>query len=431
MVQGEERDPFLTDAELILGVSRHLGRYAVGPAHAALGELEFAGRVFEMAWRLRGSGLSPITRVEAIGLEAGTPPRLLLGDVLPALDSLNWVELTRNEEGEIVVVDEHIPPTNQLIRAADTVLDISAPTPIERAALVLMRETSRMPLTLDAATDVAVRDASEQEVDQAFRALAAVSLIRVVRADDGREVAFNPFIWQGEEEIVAAALRTEDARARQEIGALIEEIADRPGMPQDHVTATEPRWIEFAVAQGLVQRSLVITESGEERAFLFTPHLSRDPFGASAGDPSGHVRQLVGSMIYAATFARYRLYDPRRFVEVMLQYGEAGDASPIGTDYTMLETAGIVRVEPAYRHSKMVLLQPEVAEEALGYLESGGGSGTGEQATSGLRAQRAYIHVEGERAKLADIASRSDADTVRLVSALRDSVGRRRFRGTR
>jgi hypothetical protein len=32
--------PFLTDAELILGLSRHLGIYAVGAAHATLAQLD-------------------------------------------------------------------------------------------------------------------------------------------------------------------------------------------------------------------------------------------------------------------------------------------------------------------------------------------------------------------------------------------------------
>jgi hypothetical protein len=78
MAEDDRARPFLTDPELILGLSRHLGTYQVGAAHAALAQLEFAGRVYEMAWRLRGSGLSPIRRVAAIGLEAGIPSRQLI-----------------------------------------------------------------------------------------------------------------------------------------------------------------------------------------------------------------------------------------------------------------------------------------------------------------------------------------------------------------
>jgi hypothetical protein len=135
-------------------------------------------------------------------------------------------------------------------------------------------------------------------------------------------------------------LRIEDSRAQKEVGALMEEVAARPGLPQAHAKSTSREWVDFAVSQGLVQRTVVETSRKEEQAFLFTPHLARDPFGATSGDPSGHLRQLVGSMIYAATFATHKLYSPARFVQVLVNSGEAGDASDIGTDYTMLETAG-------------------------------------------------------------------------------------------
>ena len=65
---------------------------------------------------------------------------------------------------------------------------------------------------------------------------------------------------------------------------------------------------------GLIQRSVVQTTNGDEQRFLFSPHLGRDPFGTAATDPSGHVRQLVGSMIYASTFAATnRLRSPSAF----------------------------------------------------------------------------------------------------------------------
>ena len=73
-------------------------------------------------------------------------------------------------------------------------------------------------------------------------------------------------------------------------------------------TATEQRWVDFAVSQGLVERSLVQTGDGAEEGFLFSPHLKRNAFGEELTDPSGHVRQLVGSMIYASTFATWKLH---------------------------------------------------------------------------------------------------------------------------
>lgn len=392
--------PFLTDAELILGLARHLGIYAVGRPHAELSNLEFAGYVYEMAWRLRGSGLSTIKRVEAIGLEAGIAPRQLLKEVLPALETLGWVEVGRDADGVISTIDERIPPPADLLRLSDSVVTISTPRQTERAALIVLRETSRLPLTLDAAMELASASTSEEAARSALDTLSAVQLVRKVKTDDGREVVFNPFIWQGDTELSRAALRAEDSRARKEVGALIEEVAAQPGLPQAHVTSTSREWVDFAVSQGLVQRTVVETSRKDEQASLFTPHFGRDPFGTTSGDPSGHVRQLVGSMIYAATFATHKLHTPRRFVQSLVNYGEAGDASDIGTDYTMLETAGIIKVEPSYRYKKMVLLQPDVAEEALTYLEGGTGAGSPDD-VSGITDQRSYGHLERERAKVA------------------------------
>lgn len=417
----------LEDSELILGLSRHLGAYAASPAKAALAQLEFAGQVFEMAWRLRGSGASPARRVVAIGVEAGIGQRALIREVLPALQTLDWIDLRLDDEARLLAVDEHIPPPGELVALAESVIDLAMPTGAERAALRLLRETSLQPLIEESALAKAAEASGDEDAVDALRHLEALNLLRRITADDGREVIFNPHIWSADSEAIKAALRLEDAQVGREVGALLEEIISNPGIPQDHIESTEPRWIEFAVAHGLVQRSLIVTSDGDERAFLFTPHLARDPFGIAHGDPSGHVRQLVGSMIYATTFARFTLYDPAAFVRRLVADGEAGDASPIGTDYPMLETAGIVRVERADRYYKLVLLQLDVAEETLRHLED---RGEAEDSMGGsLRAQRSYVHVERERARLAHEVPVDDVDAERLISALRDATARRRFRG--
>jgi hypothetical protein len=60
----------LSDAELLLGLGRHLAAYSISSAHAAFDSLQFAGQVYEMAWRLRNSQVSTARRIQAIGIEA-------------------------------------------------------------------------------------------------------------------------------------------------------------------------------------------------------------------------------------------------------------------------------------------------------------------------------------------------------------------------
>ncbi|MGH3923887.1 MAG: hypothetical protein ACRDTT_13630, partial [Pseudonocardiaceae bacterium] len=155
-------------------------------------------------------------------------------------------------------------------------------------------------------------------------------------------------------------------------------------------------------------------------------------FGTTSSDPSGHVRQLVGSMIYASTFASWKLHSPGAFVYTLIRDGIAGNVPQIGRDYPMLETAGTIRVVPgSWGNSfRMELLQADVAEAALGILDSRGQSRTSSsEAGTALGDQRSYSHVEQERARLAEQAAGDDADTRRLIDALRDTTARRSFGG--
>jgi hypothetical protein len=235
-------------------------------------------------------------------------------------------------------------------------------------------------------------------------------------------------VWATDTDYSAAALRAEDSTVRAALTGLLEEVAASPGLPQRAVTSTAIEWINYAVSQGLVQRSLVTTSGGQEQAFLFSPHMARSAFENETGvDPTGHVRQLIGSMVYAKNFASFKLRDPGVFLSRLIRDGEAGDASSIGSDYPMLETAGIVRVERASNYFKLVLLQPDVAEQAVTYL---GTAASAEQADArGLRDQRTYVHPDRERAQV-EVARAADTtpdETRRILAALRQVAGRRGY----
>lgn len=413
------------DAELVLGLWRHLSAFSVTSSTAALGNLTAAGKIYEMAWRLRLSGVSTIQRVNAIGIEAKIAPVELRMTLLPILEQLGWIKITRSPDWQIQSIDEVLPATPELIEGVGKVFDIMSLTSIEFAALDILRATTRQPLETEAALQSAAAYGDEA-AETALRHLINIRLVSQMTAADGRSAVFNPNIWTDDAAVTEAALRTEDARLRQEIGALIEEIQRAPGIPEAHVTSTEMKWIDFAVSQGLVQRSVVGTDDGTEQRFLFTPHLVKDAFGTKLHDVSGNIRQLVGSMIYAATYPKYKLKSPAAFVYRLLTDGEAGDASPIGTDYPMLETGGIVRVVPGSTPEKyrLSLLQSDVAEGALSILRAreNGSAGTANFGAAGVRGQRSYVHVERERAQLAVQSTSDDEDLKNLIAALRQTT---------
>ncbi|WP_371527182.1 hypothetical protein OG302_14520 [Streptomyces sp. NBC_01283] len=425
----------MTDAELCLGLSRHLSAYQVSPEKAALEQLEYAGWTLDMAFRLEGSTTSSARRVQAIGLDVGVGARNLKA-VLATMEGLGWISIERDDTQKPVSITERIPTRGDLILAAPALLQAVMVTPVESAALALLRATALQPLLIEDALQAAAGadsvDGSDECVESALRHLTHTGLVRRVVAADGREVLYNPNIWVQGDSIAQSALRAADARATPEVTALLQELAESPGMPEEHVTSTERKWVDFAVSQNLVQRSVVQTsDGGVERGFLFTPHLGRDPFGGTIADVSGHVRQLVGSMMYAATYAEYKLTAPEQFLRSLINRGVAGNASPIGTDYPMLEKAGVVRVVDGYgagRYS-LQLLQPEVAHDALKMLDAREGTGAESSDIAALRAQRAYVHVEKERARLALTAGVDEVEQARLIAALREVPVKRMFGG--
>ena len=407
----------------------------MGPERAALERLEFAGWVFDFSFRLRGSTTSSAIRAQAIGLDIGLGPRTLK-EVVGTMETLQWISIIRDEEGQPVSITESIPAPGDLILAAPRLLDILLAGPVERAALALLRATTLQPLLVSEALQTAATAEGVQGHDEAAEAavrhLTHTGLVRRVNSEDGREVLYNPNVWtQSEQAVAEAALRAADARATNEVRDLLEEVALNPGLPESHVKATEQRWVDFAVSQNLVQRSVIQTSEGSEKGFLFTPHLRRDPFGGTAGDASGHVRQLVGSMIYAATFAEYKLDSPEVFLRALINRGVAGNATPIGTDYPMLEKAGVVKVVAGTGTGRyrLHLLQSEVAEDALKMLDAREGTGTEKADIAALRAQRSYIHVEQERARLALTTDVDEIEQARLIAALREVPAKRMLGG--
>lgn len=410
------------DAEMMLGLHRHLTAYSVVPATSALGELQFAGKLYELAFRLRGSGVSTIPRFDAVAVSSGIPALEARMMLLPSLDALGWVRISRDSNGQPVSIDDVVPPVPQLLGASDGVLDIVRASDTQRAALTLLRVTSALPLERTEALHEAA-EFGDEAAEDALGHLESVNLVKIERADDGRTAVFNPNIWTDDGIATAAALRIADSRGSREVAALIEQIRASPGIPQNHVDAEE-RWIDFAVSQGLVQRTVVATASGAEQRFLFTPHLGRDTFGAPLGDASGHVRQLVGSMVYAMTFGTYKLRSGAQFVRALIRDGRAGDATPIGTDYPMLETAGIAAVVPGATPGRysLELRQPDIAEAALQVLDTrdaGGSVGS----SKGLLGQVGYRHLESERAavQLARTNPVAQRERTKLIAALRQA----------
>lgn len=181
----------IDDAEMILGMGRHLSTYSVSASTAALGNLGFAGKVYEMAWRLRGSSLSSAERVRAIGVHAHISNFELDRMVLPTLETLNWIKINRTADGGLYSVEAVVPPPTELVAAAPQILNVCGLDALQLAVMKILRATTLQPLEHDAALEAAA-ECGEETAEAALRHLVALNLVKEVRASDGRHRGVQP-----------------------------------------------------------------------------------------------------------------------------------------------------------------------------------------------------------------------------------------------
>ena len=117
----------------------------MGLSKAALGQVECAGQLFDLAFRLRQSGLNSPDRVAAIATEAGISP-ILLRTLIPFGEQLGWWTVARDADLTPISVTEVVPAPADLVQETDKVLRVVGVTDVEKAALVLLRETTLRPM---------------------------------------------------------------------------------------------------------------------------------------------------------------------------------------------------------------------------------------------------------------------------------------------
>lgn len=115
--------------------------------------------------------------------------------------------------------------------------------------------------------------------------------------------------------------------------------------------------------------------------------------------------------------------DPVVLVRALVNRGQVGPATNIGTDYHLLEAQGIVTVDgPPGGRAFLRMVKPEIVKDGLDWLErtTGGGAGIGESPKL-LQSPGAFITPEQDRAHLGDEGA-ADEVTRAMLLRLREEV---------
>lgn len=250
-----------------------------------------------------------------------------------------------------------------ILKATYELFEHCDPSPEERAVLELLEISSQMPTSRSAACNK-LAGTNDKVVEVALDLAAGYQVVRVADGDGVAEpMLYSPTIWGDNISKASKALSHLDATDRAVLLELVTRIAKYQGMPEFAAL----KWLasqnkgtlcNFAVAIGLLDRTEILTRDGTRQAFLTTPHLYGEIAAKHGRDVCDRVRLFLDSIRHGEHFGAWmtgRIKDPVVLLTKLLDCREIGPCTAIGTDYILVEKAGIVTVSPSNKRNQYVM----------------------------------------------------------------------------
>ena len=389
-----------------------------------------AGRAMDFAARLKDFGTARLTApvITEFAKQAGIGERALIRDILPALKVADVVDYTASE-GHLVGLEEFVGVTGALVEQAVRVLEALKPSQGELALLHSVEIASWAPLTESQHLDqLAKRGFEDKVAAHGYRLARALGVNkRVLSTDLNEQVVFNPYVWGTEQITIAKFLKSLPSAERDVMLGICEQASDRPGLALPSL-AGSPQAVNSARKVGLLQAATVKSTSAgvSAQTYVFSPLLETEDDKLLTTEALHQRKQFVAHILFGHEKAKAgggRIIDPVVLVQALVNRGQVGPATNIGTDYHLLEAQGVVAVDgPPGGRAFLRMVKPEIVKDGLDWLErtTGGGS-TGSASPKLLRSPGAFVTPEQDRSELGDQGA-ADEVARSMLLRLREEV---------
>lgn len=270
-----------------------------------------------------------------------------------------------------------------MLEAIADIYDDMEPTLIDRACGRILYEASRVPLPESGAMEIVTDEFDE---DTARKAVAIAKNYRIVAAKSGyglkETLLYSERVWSGKMNKASKVMASLDRTDREVLSALIDQVRTYQGMPEVLIRREASQQnaeslIDLAINVGLLSRTEIIMADRTKRAFLTSPHFYAEVGDQFVDDTCDRVKIFLDSIRNGQHFGRTwtgKITDPDKLLRKLINTGEVGPCTAIGTDYIMPEQAGIVKVQrSALRRGQFVmqLLQRDTVEKVHSIVITG------------------------------------------------------------
>lgn len=238
-----------------------------------------------------------------------------------------------------------------------------------------------------------------------------LSLLQVHEIPGIKEPVYHtPYYAREHTQSIIHTLRGMDKGTRLSIEQLLNYVGKNQATPASSIKFVDPEALACIQRTGLIDVTQVDTVQGHSERFLFTPAMWSPLSTPLINDEQEHVRALLSCVKHGQINpskidgVQVSIRMPEKLIAALLRNKKVGPASPIGTDYIVLEKEGIVKIEESSRKGRynMVLIKDDVADRALRILTHGRDDSLGGESTNtnSLVQQSSFENTVQERVKI-------------------------------
>lgn len=342
------------------------------------------------------------------------------------------IEYSEDPSGQPGDVTEQVGVAAPLLEQCDAAWELAGPSDAERAAVQSAELGTIAPMARSDHQDTLETAGYREELhNDAIIAAHGAGLLYIQPSESlGEDVLFSPYVWSTEALDIAEFFKRLPANERDVLLSVSGQALQSPGLSESDLEVSA-NLLRGARRAGLIDATRVQTSNNQEQSFVFSPTLERAFTGASS--ETTHQRKLfTAHILYGHRYGRRptgRIADPIALVSALIRDGTVRPSTAAKTDFLLLESAGIVRVEEVGGLGQLRLIKEDVARDSLDLLRSAVcGDSSGSAGEIWLPGSRRFVTPERDRAALSNVPVQEGAEAEALRSSvehLRSELGRK------
>ncbi|HID30393.1 MAG TPA: hypothetical protein EYP19_10370 [Desulfobacterales bacterium] len=312
-----------------------------------------AGKCGRLLARIRQLGIVEVRKLYAIGRTIGIMPSELERIIIPTIEeNTNSILVKRDADGQIIEVEEYIPSRTAVLELTGQIWGSTFPKPVEFVNFDSLDYSLGLPRTEVEQIDYLVSQGYPEEIVKlALELQISFGLLGRQEAEYGlREpILYNEYIWGEKAAQIYNAIRDLSRRQREQLIELLEKVANKQGYPVDSLDQSSEMF-KLAKKTGILDITGIRTTTGAHKQFATTPQMwgTLSPDQLADQDIFDDVKLFLDSIRYGQLYTdprTGRILSPIQLLRALLRNGAVGPCTAIGTDYPLVEEAGIVSIE--------------------------------------------------------------------------------------